>query len=263
MKQKVMTVELCTVSADARTYYVAELMLPAQGHEIRDALQQVRFPEVSNTFHEISVLSCPVLPQLVGLRLDAPTVQELAYFANRVNDLPIDELIVLKGVFQRFVEDESLGEVVSMKDLINMTYGLENVMVAANVTNDTALGQFVIENGLHQNVADVPDESVFLLDKALIGKLQRESDQGIYVDGFYVVTCDYEIPEVYNGITLPEPPQDAETFGLTGLATTNLHVAHSDHKMLFGLYVFVVTVAFLIRPRTRNVIRFMVFVVVG
>lgn len=72
MKQKVMTVELCTVSADARTYYVAELMLPAQGHEIRDALQQVRFPEVSNTFHEISVLSCPVLPQLVGLRLDAP-----------------------------------------------------------------------------------------------------------------------------------------------------------------------------------------------
>lgn len=208
MKQKVMTVELCTVSADARTYYVAELMLPAQGHEIRDALQQVRFPEVSNTFHEISVLSCPVLPQLVGLRLDAPTVQELAYFANRVNDLPIDELIVLKGVFQRFVEDESLGEVVSMKDLINMTYGLENVMVAANVTNDTALGQFVIENGLHQNVADVPDESVFLLDKALIGKLQRESDQGIYVDGFYVVTCDYEIPEVYNGITLPEPPQD-------------------------------------------------------
>lgn len=215
MKQKVMAVELCTVSADARTYYVAELLLPAQGHEIRDALQKVRFPEVSNTFHEISILSCPVLPQLVGLRLDTPTVQELAYFANRVDALPIDELIALKGVFQRFVGDGSLGEVVSMKDLINMTYGLENVMVAANVNSDTALGQFVIENDLHQNVADVPDESVFLLDKPLIGKLQRESDQGIYVDDFYVVTCDYEIPEVYNGYILPEPlPDDWYAFKL-------------------------------------------------
>lgn len=208
MKQKVMTVELSTESEDARLYYYTELSLPAQNHEIRDALQRVRFREGDDTHLDIGVVSCSLLPQLENLRLDSPSVQELAFFADRVHQLPLEEVIALKGVFTQFLDDGRLGEILSLKDLINMTYGLENVMVAANVGNDEELGQFVIENELHQNVNDVPDESLFLLDKAKIGRMQRKSDQGVYVDDFYVVTGDYELPEVYNGRTLPEQPQD-------------------------------------------------------
>lgn len=208
MKHKVMKVELSTESADARLYYYAELMLPAQSHEVRDAFQRARFREGDDAFHDINIVSCPVLPQLENLRLDSPAIKELEFFAARVDALPVEEIIALKGVFQQYLDDGRLGEVVSMKDLINMTYGLDQVMVAANVGNDEALGQFVIENDLHQNVSDVPEESLFLLDRVKIGQMQKKCDQGVYVDDFYVITGDYEMPEVYNGQTLPEQPHD-------------------------------------------------------
>lgn len=208
MKQKVVTVELSTENADARLYYYAELMLPAQSHEVRDAFQRARFREDDDAFHDINIVSCPVLPQLENLRLDSPSIKELEFFAARVDALPVEEIIALKGVFQQYLDDGRLGEVVSMKDLINMTYGLDQVMVAANVGNDEALGQFVIENDLRQNVSEVPEESLFLLDRVKIGQMQRKCDWGVYVDDFYVITGDYEMPEVYDGHTLPEQLHD-------------------------------------------------------
>lgn len=208
MKHKVMKVELSTESADARLYYYATLSLPAKSYEIRDAFQRARFHEGDDSFYDINIVECSLLPQLENLRLDSPTIKELEFFSARVDALPVEEIIALKNVFQQYLDDGRLGEVVSMKDLINMTYGLDQVMVAANVGNDEALGQFVIENDLHRNVSEVPEESLFLLDRAKIGQLQRKCDQGVYVDDFYVITGDYEMPEVYNGQTLPEHPHD-------------------------------------------------------
>lgn len=95
-------------------------------------------------------------------------------------------------------------DLVSVKDLINMTYGLDQVTVAWNVGDDEALGQFVIENDLHQDVSAVPDEALYLLDKASIGRHQREIDSGVFLDGAYVATGNYEMPKEYDGITLPE-----------------------------------------------------------
>ena len=94
-------------------------------------------------------------------------------------------------------------ELLSVKDLINMTYGLDSVMVASNIHNDEQLGQFVIENDLHPDVAAIPEGSLYLLDKQRLGELQRQNDGGVFMNGFYVVTGDYEIPEVYNGRDIP------------------------------------------------------------
>lgn len=47
-----------------------------------------------------------------------------------------------------------------------------------------------------------------LLDKARGGQLRRAADKGVYVDDFYVITGDYEMPEVYDGQILPEQPHD-------------------------------------------------------
>ena len=79
------------------------------------------------------------------------------------------------------------------------TYGLDSVMVASNIHNDEQLGQFIIENDLHPDVAAIPDDSLYLLDKRRIGELQRKNEGGVLIEGFYVVTGDYEIPEVYDG----------------------------------------------------------------
>lgn len=208
MKNKVLTVELSSESVDARRYFYGTLSLPASFHEIRDAYQKARYDDNADRFRDIRIVDCPLLPQLENLRLDAPTVKELEFFASRVDALPLEETIALKAVFHQYLEEDKLGEIISMKDLINMTYGLDEVMIAANVSSDEELGQFVIENDLHRDVSAIPDDSLYLLDKARVGQLQRTADKGVYVDDFYVITGDYEMPEVYDGQTLPEQHHD-------------------------------------------------------
>ena len=208
MKFKVLTVELCAEGVDAQRYFYATLSLPATAHEMQDAFQKARYDEDGGRFHDIRITECALLPQLENLRLDVPTIKELEFFANRVDGLPVEEKIALKAVFQQFLEEDKLGEIVSLKDLINMTYDLDEVMIAAGVSNDEELGQFVIENDMHQDVSAIPDTSLYLLDKAKVGQLQRHADKGVYVDEFYAVTGDYEMPEVYDGRTLPDQLHD-------------------------------------------------------
>lgn len=208
MKFKVLTVELCAEGVDAQRYFYATLSLPATAHEMQDAFQRARYDEDGGRFHDIRITECALLPQLENLRLDVPTIKELEFFANRVDGLPVEEKVALKAVFQQFLEEDKLGEIVSLKDLINMTYDLDEVMIAAGVSNDEELGQFVIENDMHQDVSAIPDTSLYLLDKAKVGQLQRHADKGVYVDEFYAVTGDYEMPEVYDGRTLPDQPHD-------------------------------------------------------
>ena len=200
---KQMKVELISEYPGLNGYYYADIDLPAEDHEIRDAMQRTRETGQWNGYREISVLSCPLLPEIIKNRLDSPTLDELNFLAKRLDRMPEEERFVFRAVVLRLIPQESTDELVSVKDLINSTYGLENVMVAFNVANDEQLGQFVIDNSLHEDVASVPDNALYLLDKRQIGKLQREIDGGIYVDGFYVVAGIYERPEIYDGKILP------------------------------------------------------------
>lgn len=201
MDKRVLTICLSTDN-NRGGYFYADLSLPAKGYEILDVYQKLR---CSSRDDEplVSELRCEILPELSEVRLDAPTIKELDFFARRLTALSDAEQLALRGLFLRFLNDDMPDDLVSMKDLINMTYGLDQVTVAWNVGDDEALGQFVIENDLHQDVSAVPDEALYLLDKAAIGKHQQEIDSGVFIDGAYVVTGNYEMPEEYDGITLP------------------------------------------------------------
>lgn len=85
-----------------------------------------------------------------------------------------------------------------------------NVSVIHLARNDEDLGQFVIENDMHPDVAAIPFESRYLLNKSDIGRLQRESEGGVFVDNIYVIVDDYEETEVYDGITLPESAEKSD-----------------------------------------------------
>lgn len=104
---------------------------------------------------------------------------------------------------------------------LNAEYGLDSVMVASNIHNDEQLGQFIIENDLHPDVAAIPDDSLYLLDKRRIGELQRKNEGGVLIEGFYVVTGDYEIPEVYDGKNIPTAADDGVFRLKVGLADLN------------------------------------------
>lgn len=198
-----MTIEMVNEYPGRDRYYYADISLPTEDYEIRDALQKARDFGQKDVFREISILNCDLLPALAGSRLDSPTLNELNFFAKRLDSLNEEEQLVLQAIAPRFIPNHPEGEIISMKDLINMTYGLDTVMIASNVGSDEELGQFVIENDLHEDVASVPDNALYLLDKKQVGRLQRENEGGVFIYGCYVVVGDYEMPEIYDGKTLP------------------------------------------------------------
>ncbi len=74
-QQKTMQIELITENSTTGVdYYYAELSLPAADAEIRDAMQRARITGRQNAYQDIAITECPLLPELVHTRLQAPTI---------------------------------------------------------------------------------------------------------------------------------------------------------------------------------------------
>ena len=198
---KQIKLEIAAENPESRSWLYADLQLPAEEHEIRDAFQRARITS-PDTYHEFSIYECEAIPALPFRRLDSPSLDELNYLAKRLDSLNEEERLVLQAVSPKILKVGE-DELVSPKDLINMTYGLDEVSIISNVGNAQQLGQFVIENDLHTDVEAVPDDSVYLLDRTRIGQLQQQNDGGVFIDGKYIVTAEYELPEIYDGKNLP------------------------------------------------------------
>ena len=198
---KQIKLEIARENPDAGNWLYADLQLPAEEHEIRDAFQRARITS-SDVYHEYSIYECEAIPILPFRRLDSPSIDELNFLAKRLDGLNEMERIVLRAVSPRILKAGE-DEIISPKDLINMTYGLDDVSVIANVNSSRDLGQFVIDNDLNLDVEAIPKDSLYLLDAVKIGQLQQQNDGGVFMDGYYILAGEYELPEVYDGITLP------------------------------------------------------------
>lgn len=221
MRDKI-RIELSSESRLGWEPFYAVLDLPATAQQNRDARQKARITGREDmTYQSISFLGFDPLPDLEHIRLDTTSVEELNYLAQRLDSLSDEQFTIYQALFDQRFGDVDSDELLSVKDLINMTYGLDSVMVASNIHNDEQLGQFVIENDLHPDVAAIPDNSLYLLDKRRIGELQRKNEGGVLIEGFYVVIGDYEIPEVYDGKNIPVAADDAVFRLKVGLADLN------------------------------------------
>lgn len=192
---------------DKRVHY-SSIELPAKDYAIEDSLQEARV-NCDDNFSigkdiRLEIESSTLLPLLEDKQIIARTFGELNFLAKRLATLDEDEKLALRAVVNKKISDGKLEQSVDIKDLINLTYGLDNVSVIHLARNDEDLGQFVIENDMHPDVAAIPFESRYLLNKSDIGRLQRESEGGVFIDNKYVIVDDYEETEVYDGITLPE-----------------------------------------------------------
>ena len=212
--RKIMRLELSAEKALNGGYYYAELLLPAADYEIKDAMQRVRAVGRENTV-EVSILECDILPELQDIRLDTFSLDELNFLAKRLASLPDEELPVFYAVTEQIFDDaDNTENPVSIKDLINSTYGLDTVPIASGISGPEALGRFAIENGLLSDLDDIPESAVPFLNAEQVGRVQQKNDRGVFENGFYVPTVHYDRPQVYDGVTLPDGEPEISDFAI-------------------------------------------------
>ena len=209
--RKIMRLELSAEKALNGGYYYAELLLPAADYEIKDAMQRTRAGGRENTV-EVSILECDILPELQDIRLDTFSLDELNFFAKRMTSLADEDLPVFYAVTDEVFRAADNDGLVSIKDLINCTYGLDTVPVAHNVSNLAELGRFAFENELLSDLEGIPESAVPFLNAEQIGRVQQKNDNGVFEGRLYIPTVHYERPEVYDGVTLPEEEPENAAF---------------------------------------------------
>lgn len=210
-------------------YYYASLYLPATKNEIEDARQRARLTGRDGNFVSFEITGCPQIPHLVDTRLDCPTIDELNFFAQRLATLSSCEAIALGAIFSNRKNRGDYEDGLSMKELINLTYGLENVMVAANVDSNMALGRFALENDLHLDMLGIKDIDKSLIDAERLGQKIKEMDGGLFYCGCYAVAGEYEYKEIYDGITLPKQDEEnSAVFSITLREKTDAETPKED-----------------------------------
>ena len=137
---------------------------------------------------EVRVLECPKLPELARPPWLVAELDDCVQLADRLNALADWELTALRGVF-------TSRHPATVEEVLTMTQGLERVPVVRGIGNDYRLGQFVLDNDLNDTVSQLPPELLDCLDLSQLGRIQREQDGGVYVDGDYVGARQYEMPE--------------------------------------------------------------------
>ena len=206
--KKTITVEMAAGGYLGEEMFFATLKLPAQSYEIQDALQKLRLTSSRDANPRMEVCCCEILPKLTDMRLDSPSVQEMNFLAQRLAQLSDSEAIALRGVWKRLEKEGHLEEPVRAMDLINMTYGLDTVMIAANVRNDYELGEFVLNGDLDDDLIHLSERIVELLDLVAVGREYRINQAGEFVGQHYVVAGEYQLQQVYDGIHIPAQEQE-------------------------------------------------------
>lgn len=211
--RKIMRLELSAEKALNGGYYYAELLLPAADYEIKDAMQRTRAVGRENTV-EVSILECDILPELQDIRLDTFSLDELNFLAKRLVSLTDEEMPVFYAVTDEVFRAADNDGLVSIKDLINCTYGLDTVPVAHNVSNLAELGRFAFENELLSDLEGIPESAVPFLNAEQIGRVQQKNDNGVFEGRLYIPTVHYDRPEIYDGVTLPDEESESSDFAI-------------------------------------------------
>lgn len=196
-----MTVDIAVRKPDGKGFYSTSIDLPALNLELEDAKQRVRLCEHPEAETFFSIYES-VFGSMENVSMEGTSLEELNYLARRLDSLPVEELYVFSAVYQSRVESVDDCRF-SVKDIINMTYGLDAVPIASNVSNDDELGRFVFENSFDERFDDLPESMLKYLDYKLIGKEFRERDDGVFIGKLYIPTREYEQREVYDGRHIP------------------------------------------------------------
>ena len=196
-------IELTMEKENGNGYFYASLNLPATKMQIENAKQQARYLPNVNLYKDVSVYESTGI-SLDNVRLDTTSIEELNFLAKRLNLLNRQEQTAFDALTEKYFSNIGREDIASVKDLINLTYGLDTIPMLRNINDLEELGRFAVENDFITDLEDVPDSALKYLDYEVIGQEQMEKDDGFFIDGCYVAVGEYGYPEVYDGVNIPQ-----------------------------------------------------------
>lgn len=196
--KKTMTIELSSENPNGNGFFDARLDLPADPSEIEDAMQEARFYLSEYRYTGIQLLDLPICPELVAKRFDTASIQEYNTLAKELAKLEEShDKAIFRALVNKLYPADS-NELVTVRDLMYIAEHVTDVAVAANVTNDEELGELVLEYGMNDKIEAIRDAEILdMLSRKAIGERQRENDEGVFVDDYYVITEGFQIPDTY------------------------------------------------------------------
>lgn len=191
---------------EKRGYEGATVELPATRYELEDALQRANVSE-GGSYQLNRFLKWPdFLPEYLA-RSGEKTLEEVNLLANKVGRMEKSQLETYEGALQ-LRRDENIDTPVSMKELINYAYNLDAFEFHPGVMEDYDLGEIAMMGGMFDIVDDLPEEAAELLDARKVGEAMRRSEQGAFTRKGYVFRSSADWQEVYDGVHLPEQPEE-------------------------------------------------------
>lgn len=211
--KNVMLIEMSAENEDdASKQYAADIYLPASLYEIDDAVDKCRGYLVKTNMMPLNISECESVPLLSEVHFDTVTIYELNFLAKQISGFDNTQLAAYNALLPLVVGENYEDELISIKDVINLTYCVDDYSVASNIFNDTELGEMLIDNGMVEDIENLSDEMIEFLDAEKIGEAHRMSENGVYVNGCYISREGFELKEVFNGENLPDNAFDRYLF---------------------------------------------------
>ena len=154
-------IELSTDSPINNSYFYSVLELPATDGKIYDTMQKVRATDRELQYYGIEVVNSPYVPELQDLQIDGINIHDMNIFAQRTENLKENELQKLNGLLDYRKSCGLYDDGISMEELVNMTYGLENCESVENYEIPKVYRGYSISDDYYQTL-----HFVFRLDIA-------------------------------------------------------------------------------------------------
>ena len=176
---------------------VAYVTLPANKNAVIDAMDRSKIR--GETF--LRIASCDEIPELEAYEFaEEPTFDELNFLAKRIEEIAEDntQILTYRALMRKPFD--------TVNEAINRTFNLETVPVYP-CNNFYEYGEIVLDNELLEELREVPDEVYDLLDPEKVGRVMAERENGVFIDGYYIIADSYEPVLVYDE-ELPEQMDD-------------------------------------------------------
>ena len=183
-------------------YRGAELQLPATGNEIKDAMQRARVTSENQAYRlsECSLYGDDILAKFKDLPLD---LNKLNYLSKVLAGFSSYEHALMRGCIAELENGE-----LTLDDLINAAYNLQDCSIIDGLSDDEQLGKIYTDNGWLPWLSGIDEKVWKYIDYQALGRDIRIADGGIYTKDGYFVNSKQNYSEVYDGTVFPEQFED-------------------------------------------------------